>query len=98
MIESLNSAIKERADVLPEDLLNPIIIKYAEIPTFGGEPIITEESEMDLIENILQYAKTYKKGIDFQKMVLNRRLESKLLQKVNLEAKKLDSKEEKVTN
>lgn len=98
MIESLDSAIKERADVLPEDLLNPIIEKYAEISTFGGETIITEESELDLIENILKYAKTYKKDIDFQKMVLNRRTEAKLLQKVNLETKELESKEEKVIN
>ncbi|MFW9939160.1 MAG: hypothetical protein ACFFD5_16055 [Candidatus Thorarchaeota archaeon] len=96
MIETLVSAIKERADVLPEELLNPVIKKYAEIPTFGGQALITEESEIDLIENILKQAKTYKKDIDFQKMVFNRRLEAKILQKINLETKDLESKEEKV--
>jgi len=98
MIEALDSAIKERSDVLPEELLRPIIKNYAEIPTFGGRTIITEESEIDLIEHILKYAKTYKKDIDFQKMVLNRRLEAKIIQKVNLETKELESKEEKAIN
>jgi hypothetical protein len=98
MIEALDAAIKDRADVLPEDLLNPIIKEYAEIPTFRGQEINSEETELELIRNLLKYAKTYKKDIDFQKMVLNRRMDTKIHQKVNLESKKLESKKEEATN
>ncbi|MFX0057058.1 MAG: hypothetical protein ACFE85_01265 [Candidatus Hodarchaeota archaeon] len=98
MIVALDSAIKDRADVLPEELLNPIIKKYAEIPTFDGQEINSEETELELVKNILKYAKTYKKDIDFQKMVLRRRMDTKIHQKVNLESKDLESKEEKVSN
>jgi len=98
MIETLNTAINDRADVLPDDLTKSLVEEYAEISTFGGINIKSEESELGVIKNLLKLAKGYRKDIEFQNMVLNRRLDAKTLQRVHLENKELKSKEEKVIN
>ena len=98
MLETLDTAIKDRADVLPEELTTLLIKTYAEIPTFEGTYIKAKETEIEMIKNLLKLSKDYKKDIDFQLMVLNRRLETKLLQNVQLENKDLKSKEEQASN
>lgn len=80
--EIINIAIKDRSDVLPEDLVNNVINKYSEIPTLN-------ETENDIMEEITthmsKYADIYKKDIQFQVMVSVRRQDLRLNQKSALE-------------
>ncbi|MCJ7651640.1 MAG: hypothetical protein MUP85_23785, partial [Candidatus Lokiarchaeota archaeon] len=45
LIETLDLAIKDRADVLSDDLLKELSESFSEIPTFGGINIKEEENE-----------------------------------------------------
>ncbi|MFX0081682.1 MAG: hypothetical protein ACFE94_08010 [Candidatus Hodarchaeota archaeon] len=83
-------AIKDRSDVLPEDMIEILVGKYSEIPMFNGIYIMGEMREENTIENILKYASDYKKDLDFQIMVSNRRKTLRLKQKEALESEKLD--------
>lgn len=94
--EILENAIKERADVLSDDLLKELSENFSEIPTFGGVNIKEEEFEKKMINTLLDFSKKYKKDIEFQTMVLGRRTDIKHLQKVDLKNEALNSKEEKV--
>jgi len=98
MIGTLNTAIRDRSDVLPDDLTNSLVEDYAEIPTFSGLNIKSEESELVVIKKLVKLAKEYRKDIEFQNMVLKRRTDAKLLQRVHLENNELESEEEKVVN
>lgn len=94
--EILENAIKERADVLSDDLLNQLSEKYSEIPTFGGVNIKEEENEKKMINTLISYSRKYKKDIEFQTMVLGRRTDIKRLQELDLKNEVLNSEEEKV--
>jgi hypothetical protein len=95
LIESLEVAIKERSDVLSEELMKELITNYSEIPIFKGI-LVSEENEIELIERLLDLSNKYKKDIEFQTMVLNRRLDIKKLQTVELKSEKLKPEKEKV--
>jgi hypothetical protein len=96
LIEELDSALKDRTDVLPSDLLEIINKEYSEIALFGGMNITEELEEIEMIERLLKFAYKYNKDIEFQTMVLGRRLESKSLQKTGIDSNPLDIKEEKI--
>ncbi|MFX0106085.1 MAG: hypothetical protein ACFE75_11425 [Candidatus Hodarchaeota archaeon] len=83
-------AIKDRSDVLPEDLLEDLIEKYSEIPFFNGSNLRAEEIEKNVGKEILSYADLYKKDLDFQIMVSLRRRDLRLKQKLALEEQNID--------
>jgi len=89
--ELINVAVKDRLDVLPEDLLENVIEKFSEIPMFDGIYIKSEEIESGIPKEILRCAETYKKDLDFQIMVSIRRKDLRLKQKLALEEQDIDS-------
>ncbi len=83
--ELISDAVKDRSDVLPEDLLENVIEKFSEIPIFGGIKITNEIIENHVSKEILQYADTFKKDLDFQIMVSKRRQDIRLKQRLAIE-------------
>ena len=96
LITELDSALKDRTDVLPSELIEILINEFSEISLFGGLNVSKESEEVEMIEKLLKYAHKYHKDIDFQLMVLGRRLDSKSLQKAAIESNQLDVEEEKI--
>lgn len=88
--ELMSVAIKDRSDVLPEEMLEILLGKYSEIPMFDGIYIKGDKSEENIVENILKFAAEYKKDLDFQIMVSNRRKTIRLKQKEALESQEID--------
>jgi len=88
--ELMSVAIKDRSDVLPEEMLEILLGKYSEIPMFDGIYIKGDKSEENIVENILKFAAEYKKDLDFQIMVSNRRKTIRLRQKEALESQEID--------
>jgi hypothetical protein len=80
--EALDLAIKERTDVLPRELQESLKIKFAEIPNFGGYYFRDENKEIEMIEQLLSFANQYRKDMEYQTMVLDRRINTRLLEKV----------------
>ncbi|MFX1447983.1 MAG: winged helix-turn-helix domain-containing protein, partial [Promethearchaeota archaeon] len=66
LLEAINSAIKDRTDVLPSELQDILIKKYAEIPNFGGFHIEDTNKEIEIIENLINLANQYKKDMEYQ--------------------------------
>ena len=83
--EMMKIAIKDRADVLPEEMLEILVGKYSEIPMFDGIFIKEEKDEENIIENVLKFSDDYKKDLDFQIMVSSRRKTLRLKQQEALE-------------
>jgi len=81
-LEALDSAIKDRTDVLPSELQESLKKKYAEIPNFGGYYFKDENKEIEMIEQLLSFANQFKKDMEYQTMVLNRRINTRILEKV----------------
>jgi DNA-binding transcriptional ArsR family regulator len=70
--EQFESFIKERIDVLPEELRNFILFELGELPCFGGiviSPLKTEE----LYQKILDFVERYHSDIEFQMSVSKHR-------------------------
>jgi hypothetical protein len=82
LLDALNLAIKDRTDVLPSELQEVLKKKYAEIPNFGGYYFRDENKEIEMIEQLLNFANQYKKDMEYQTMVLNRRIDTRILEKV----------------
>ena len=91
LIDMIENALKERSDVLSDELMDSLKNYYAEIPIFGG--LNLEEKEIKIIEDLIEFSNKYRKDIEFQTMVLNRRLDLKNLQDAEV---KFDTKEEKI--
>ncbi|MFX1419321.1 MAG: hypothetical protein ACFE9N_10415 [Promethearchaeota archaeon] len=89
--EIIHIAVKDRSDVLPEELINNLIEKYAEIPMFNGIGINTESFEEKIAKDIFRCANLYKKDLDFQITVSLRRRDLRLKQKLALEEQNRDS-------
>ncbi|MFX0001470.1 MAG: hypothetical protein ACFE9Q_10415 [Candidatus Hodarchaeota archaeon] len=89
--EIISVAIKDRSDVLPEELLEDLIEKYSELPMFNGIDIKTEDIEGAIVKEINRCADVYKKDLDFQIMVSLRRKDLRLKQKLILEEQSEDS-------
>jgi len=82
LLEALSLAIKDRTDVLPSELQEILKKNYAEIPNFGGYYFKDENKEIEMIEQLLSFANQYKKDMEYQTMVLNRRINTRTLEKV----------------
>ena len=80
MQEGMDMAIKDRSDVLPEELLK-FLINYGEIPIFGGINIDEEKFNNEIIDKIMEFSDEYKKDLEFQTMVSSRRTDLRLRQK-----------------
>lgn len=98
LLELLNITIKDRTDVLSSDLIEKFIKKYAELSLFGGHQIGIEKTELEMIEELLNFSNVYKKDMEFQIMVLNRRINSRLLEKPSLKSEDLESSKQKAVN
>lgn len=82
LLEAINSALNDRTDVLPDELKEILKRNYAEIPNFGGYCISKSEKEIEIIEQLIGYAKQYKKDMEYQTMVLNRRITVRIPEKI----------------
>jgi hypothetical protein len=77
-------AVKDRSDVLAEELLE-IIDKFSEISIFDGMDIESANKEKQIAKKLVTYADLYKKDLDFQIMVSLRRKDLRLKQKLAME-------------
>lgn len=84
--ELIQIAIKDRSDILPEEMAEFLFEKYSEIPMFNGINIVGEDTREEIIKKIFKYANDYKKDLEFQIMVSNRRQDLRLKQKEALES------------
>ncbi len=82
LLDSINSALKDRTDVLPDELQEILNHNYAEIPSFGGYRISDGEKEIEIIEQLIGYANQYRKDMEYQTMVLNRRINTRVPEKI----------------
>ena len=98
LLDQLNATIKERTDVLSSDLIEIFVSKYAELSLFSGHQISNDEAELEMIEELINFANMYKKDMEYQQMLLNRRINSRVLEKENLKTKDLDLTKPKVVN
>ena len=89
--EIISVAVKDRSDVLPEELVEDLIEKFSEIPMFNGINIEIDKLETDIAKEILRSAGLYKKDLDFQIMVSLRRKDLRLKQKLALEVESKES-------
>ncbi|MCK4384489.1 MAG: hypothetical protein KAW66_14405, partial [Candidatus Lokiarchaeota archaeon] len=88
--EMISIAVKDRSDVLSEDLQEILVGKYGEIPMFNGIYIEGEKCEEDVAESILKFADDNRKDLEFQIMVSSRRTSLRLKQKEILEKENID--------
>jgi len=82
LLDSINSTLKDRTDVLPSELQEILKKNYAEIPTFGGYSISNAEKEIEIIEQLIKFANQYRKDMEYQTMVLNRRITTRVPEKI----------------
>ncbi|HEC93691.1 MAG TPA: hypothetical protein ENI51_12050 [Candidatus Atribacteria bacterium] len=80
MIDGLEQAIRDRSDVLPDELIE-ILINYGEIPIFGGINIDDPNMNEKIIKEVIELSRKYKKDLEFQIMVSQKRMELRLRQK-----------------
>ena len=88
--EMIDVAVKDRSDVLSENLQKILAEKYGEIPMFKGIYNQGEKCEEDVVESIFKYADDNKKDLEFQIMVSSRRKSLRLKQKEILENESID--------
>ena len=88
--EMISVAIKDRSDVLSDNIQDELSQKYAEIPMFNGIYIRGENKEENVAETILKFADDNKKDLEFQIMVSSRRTSLRLKQKEVLENENAD--------
>jgi DNA-binding transcriptional ArsR family regulator len=86
--ETIHIAIKDRSDVLPAELLIDLIEKFSEVPVFNGIDIKEDIVKGNIVKAIAKHADIYRKDLEFQFMVSDRRKASRLKQ---LEALEEDS-------
>jgi len=88
--EIIGVAVKDRSDVLPEDMIENLINKLSEIPMFDGLNIKDENIREQIIKTVSKAANEFKKDIDFQIMVSLRRKTLRLKQNMALEEESFD--------
>jgi hypothetical protein len=89
LLEAIDSSIKDRTDVLPSELQEILFEKYAEIPNFGGYNFEDKDKEIEMIEQLATLANQYKKDMEFQTMVLNRRINTRVSEKLKEDNKQI---------
>ncbi|MFX0003738.1 MAG: hypothetical protein ACFE9C_04790 [Candidatus Hodarchaeota archaeon] len=82
--EIMTIAVKDRSDVLAEELFD-IIAKFSELSIFDGVGIESENTEKKIAKKLVNSADLYKKDLDFQIMVSLRRKDLRLKQKLAME-------------
>jgi len=80
MKDGLEQAIRDRSDVLPDELME-ILINYGEIPIFGGINVDDPNMNEKIIKEVIELSRKYKKDLEFQIMVSQKRMELRLRQK-----------------
>ncbi|MFW9948722.1 MAG: hypothetical protein ACFFKA_01185 [Candidatus Thorarchaeota archaeon] len=98
LLEQLNITLKDRTDVLSGELIDIFIKKYAELSLFTGHQISNDKIELEMIEELLHFANIYKKDMEYQIMLLNRRINIRLLEKENLKGKEIENPKQKAVN
>ncbi|MFO8020581.1 MAG: hypothetical protein R6U96_18305 [Promethearchaeia archaeon] len=93
MCEGMEMSIKDRSDVLPNDLTN-LLQDYGEIPMFGGKNIHEKYDKEQIIKELIDFADKYKKDLEFQIMVSSRRTDLRMRQKERQKGKGKKEKEE----
>jgi hypothetical protein len=86
LVEKIDTAFKDRSDVLSTEIFEDLIEKYSEIPMFKGVDIKEDSIKHQITKEIIRNADIYKKDLDFQIMVSARRKSSRLKQKEVIEA------------
>lgn len=79
--EIITDAIKDRSDVLPDELVKNLIDKLSDIPTFNGTSITNETVKKNICLEIFRNADLYIKDIDLQIKVSIPRKKIRLKQK-----------------
>lgn len=87
--EQFETFIKERIDVLPEELSTFILFELGEIPSFNGMKI-NPSKKMDLFSLILEYAERFHSDIEFQMNVFKHRQEV-ILKRMQKDAEEITS-------
>jgi hypothetical protein len=78
--------------VLPSELQEILVNKYAEIPNFGGYHFEdSNNGEIEMIVQLINLANQYKKDMEYQTMVLNRRINTRVSEEVKEDNKQLSS-------
>jgi len=78
--ELISVAVKDRSDVLPEDMIENLINKLSEIPIFDGLNIKDDNIREQIINTVIKAANEFEKDLDFQIMVSLRRKTLRLKQ------------------
>jgi len=80
--EIIDTAVRDRSDVLPDDLTQELIKYYSELPMFNGIEIKDNSTKIAIAKKIMKSANLYKKDLSFQIMVAAKRKETRLKQKL----------------
>lgn len=83
--EIIKNAIKDRSDVLSQEILSSLIKKCSEIPVFGGINIKGDNIKKGMVKEIVRNVINYKQDFEFQQMLYLRRQELRLKQKRGME-------------
>ena len=78
--ELISVAVKDRSDVLPEDMIENLINKLSEIHIFDGLNIKDDNIREQIINTVIKAANEFEKDLDFQIMVSLRRKTLRLKQ------------------
>jgi len=78
--ELISVAVKDRSDVLPDDMIENLINKLSEIPIFDGLNIKDDNIREQIINTVIKSANEFEKDLDFQIMVSLRRKSLRLKQ------------------
>jgi hypothetical protein len=99
MKDAMEMALKDRMDVLPEELSNYLNENYGELPIFGGVIIKLDDDTIrtDIVEKFLEFSEKYNKDLEFQIMVSKRRQELRMRQKDEM-LKSLEEEKNKEVN
>ncbi|MFX1596669.1 MAG: hypothetical protein ACFFBK_11470, partial [Promethearchaeota archaeon] len=82
--EIIHTAVRDRSDVLPDELNEELVKKFSELPIFNGTEIKDNSVKMVTAKKIMKSANLYKKDLSFQIMVASKRTETRLKQKLSL--------------
>ena len=80
--EIIHTAVRDRSDVLPDELTEDLIKEFSELPVFNGAEIKDNSVKIATAKKILKSANLYKKDLNFQIMVASKRKETRLKQKL----------------
>lgn len=86
--ETISVAIEDRSDLLSNNIVENLNMRYSELPMFNGTDIQKKDTKEKITKEILWNADVYRKDLKIQIMVSLSRKDLRLRQKKALEAKK----------